>query len=169
MEFKAGDMIRVVRKNKDNYHYALYAGQEEVIYYSETPGEEAEVVKTTLDNFKKRGGFAEVVDFPLAKNGRSTLVGIGEFKKIKDLISEGTWAEWFANQVDECVLCTIWETIAKAKDMIDKTDELKFNNGEHFVWWCKVELKRADKKAKILDDLLNPAIVLPRFKLSKKS
>lgn len=168
MEFKAGDMIRVSRKNKDNYHYGLYAGQEEVIYYVETPEKKGEVIKTSLQNFKKRNGVVELVDFPATKNGRNSLVKIDEFTKIKGLISEGTWPAWFTSKLDECVLNTIWETITKAKSMLGKKEELKFNNGEHFVWWCKVELKRADKKVKILDELLNPAVLLPRFPLSKK-
>ena len=77
-------------------------------------------MRTTLQGFKKRNGFAEVVDFPEPKNGRNSLVKIDVFKDIKGLITEGTWPEWFTNQVEECVLNTIWETVTKAKSMVDK-------------------------------------------------
>ena len=167
MKKKAGDMIRVSRKNKDNYQYGLYIGDDEVVYYSEAPETKGEVIKTSLQGFKKRNGFAEAVDFPEPKNGRNSLVKIDVFKDINGLITEGTWPGWFTDQLEECVLNTIWETVTKAKSMVGKKE--KFNNGEHFVWWCKVELKRADKKAKVLDELLNPSVLLPRFQLTKKS
>ena len=54
MKKKAGDMIRVSRKNKDNYQYGLYIGDDEVVYYSEAPETKGQVMRTTLQGFKKR-------------------------------------------------------------------------------------------------------------------
>lgn len=166
IKLTAGDMVRVSRKNKDNYQYGLYIGDNEVVYYSEDQETKGEVVKTTLQGFKKRNGMAEVVAFPQPKNGRNSLVKVEVFRDIDGLIKEGTWPGWFIGKLDECVLNTIWETVTKGKEMVGKKE--KFNNGEHFVWWCKVELKRADKKSKVLNDLLNPLELLPRFQLTKK-
>ena len=166
LNITAGDMIRVSRKGKDNYQYGLYIADDEVVYYSEALETKGKVLKETLQGFKKRNGIVEVVDFPKTKNGRNSLVKVEEFNEIPGLITEDTWPGWFTDKLDECVLNTIWETVTKGKSMVDK--KANFNNGEHFVWWCKVELKRADKKAKVLDELLNPAVVLPRFQLTKK-
>jgi len=167
INIKAGDMIRVSRKGKDNYQYGLYIAEDEVVYYSEALETKGIVLKTTLQGFKKRNGIVEVVDFPQPKNGRNSLVKIEVFNEIEGLITEGTWPEWFTGKLEECVLNTIWETVTKGKSMVGKKE--KFNNGEHFVWWCKVELKRADKKAKVLDTFFNPEVLLPRFQLTKKA
>ena len=168
MKIKAGDIIKMSRKNKDNYQFGLYIGSEEVIYYVETLEIKGQVVKTTLEDFKKKNGIIEVVDFPETKEGRSTVIKSDEFMKKKNLVSEGTWPEWFVSQFDEYVLSTIWDTIQRAKSRLDKKGEPVFNNGEHFVWWCKVEMKRKDKKDGKLDEFLNPVTPLARFPLSKK-
>ena len=169
MKIKAGDMVKMSRKNKDNYQYGLYIGEEEVIHYVETPEIKGKVMKTTLQEFKKRNGIIELVDFPETKNKRSTVIKAEVFTETKNLISKGTWPEWFISQFDEYVLSTRWETIERAKSKLDESGEKAFNNGEHFVWWCKVELKRKDKKEGKLDKLLNPITLLPRFPLSKKT
>ncbi|ADO82557.1 lecithin retinol acyltransferase family protein [Ilyobacter polytropus] len=168
MKIKAGDIIKVSRKNKKNYQYGLYIGQEEVIYYLETLEIKGRVTKTSLEDFRKKNGIIEVVDFPATREGRSTVVKSEEFMKKKNLISEGTWPEWFISQFDEYVLSTIWDTIQRAKSRLDKMEEPVFNNGEHFVWWCKVELKRKEKKEGKLDEFFNPSTPLARFPLSKK-
>jgi hypothetical protein len=169
MKIKAGDMIKVSRKNKDNYQYGLYIGEEEVIHYVETLEIKGKVMKTSLQEFKKKNGIIELVYFPETKDKRSTVVKSDVFTGTKNLISEGTWPEWFVSQFEEYVLSTRYETIQRAKSKLNESKEQEFNNGEHFVWWCKVEMKRKDKKEGKLDELLNPKISLPRFPLSKKS
>jgi len=168
MNFKAGDIIKLSRKNKDNYQFALYIGEDEVIYYLETPQIKGKVIKVTLEEFRTRNGILEVVDFPATRDGRSTVVKAEAFTGIKNLISQGTWPEWFTSQFDEYVLSTIWETVQRAKGKVDTNEISLFNNGEHFVWWCKVEMKRKDKKEGKLNELLNPVTSLPRFPLSKR-
>jgi len=167
MKLKAGDLIKMSRKNKDHYQYGVYIGQEEVIHYVETPKIKGKVMKTTLKEFKKKNGKIELVTFPQTKEGRATVIGAEVFVETKGLVSTGTWPEWFISQFDEYIVNTRKETVHRAKNKLGKDGELVFNNGEHFAWWCKTGIRREDKVISRLDDFFNPLSPLSRFPLSR--
>ena len=169
MKLKAGDIVKMSRKNKEYYQYGVYLGQEEVIHYLETPKIKGKVTKTSMKEFKKKNGTIELVVFPQTKEGRSTTLKKEVFLEVEGLISSDTWPEWFMGQYDEYVVNTRKEVLHKAKSKLGRDGEIVFNNGEHFAWWCKVELTRANKNLQELDELLNPKVKLSRFSLSKQS
>ena len=168
MKLKAGDLIKMSRKNKDYYQFGIYIGQEEVIHYVETPKIKGKVMKTTLKEFRKKSGIIQLVTFPETKEGRATLVQTSLFFETEGLFSKGTWPEWYLSHFDEYIVNTRKETIHRAKNKLGKSGELKFNNGEHFIWWCKTDMKRTDKTISRLDEFFNPLTPMARLPLSKR-
>lgn len=167
MKLKAGDLIRMSRKNKDYYHYGVFIGNDEVIHLSENSNKKSEVVRTSMKEFRKKNGIVESVVFPQIKNGNTTFIGVEELKAIEGLISKDSWSEWFISHFEEYGIHTRKEAVHRAKGKTGRMQIAKFNNSEHFAWWCKVGLKREDILSNKLDKTYNIEPLLPRFQLPK--
>lgn len=165
---KAGDIVRMSRKNKDYYHYGVFIGNDEVIHLMEDSKTKSEVVRTTMKEFRKKNGAVEVVVFPDVKNGQTTFVDAEVLKKSENLVLDSTWSEWFISQFEEYGIHTRKETVHRAKGKTGRMQIAKFNNSEHFAWWCKTGLKRADILTEKVDNTYNVEPLLPRFPLPKK-
>ena len=167
MKIKAGDLVRMSRKNKDYYHYGVFIGNDEVIHLAEDSKTKSQVVKTTMKEFRKKNGTVELVMFPEIKNGKTTFVDVKVLCETEKLVFDKSWSGWFTSLFEEYGIHTRKETMHRAKNKIGRLQISVFNNSEHFAWWCKVRLKRDDILKEKIDKIYNVNPALPRFSLPK--
>ncbi|NQX84157.1 MAG: hypothetical protein HRS57_03095 [Mycoplasmataceae bacterium] len=106
--------------------------------------------------------------FPEIKNGQTTFVSVELLKETENLVFENSWSEWFISQFKEYGIHTRKETMHRAKEKTGRMQIAKFNNSEHFAWWCKTGLKRADILIEKVDNAYNINPLPLRFSLPKK-
>ena len=153
---------------KEKIASVILIGNDEVIHLMEDSKTKSEVVRTTMKEFRKKNGTVELVMFPEIKNGQTTLVDVETLKTSEDLVFDNSWSEWFTSLFEEYGIHTRKETLHRAKGKTGRMQIAKFNNSEHFAWWCKIGLKREDILTEKVDKTYNTDPMMPRFPLPKK-
>ena len=131
MKIKAGDIVKMSRKNKDYYHYGVFIGNDEVIHLAEDSKTKSQVVKTTMKEFRKKNGSVELVVFPEIKNGKTTFVDVKALWKTEKLVFDKSWSGWFTSLFEEYGIHTRKETMHRAKSKIGRLQTSVFSNRRH--------------------------------------